>query len=320
MLLIVTKIIRIMWVIGVIYVTFVNLVNMLNIFNTFDLSSLPTIFSLIPLLALFVFLDIGFWMSMAQMCGNFYVKIANMSKMPSKNNYECKVDYILPFTGKWTVFNGGVDVGTSHSWGIVPQRYAYDFIIMDDEGKSFAGDNNSLKSYYCYGKDIIAPADGVVVKVSNKHKDSRVSGAKVYCDAWDIRGNFVVIKHADKEFSVSAHLVPDSITVRKGDKVKQGQIIAKCGNSGNTSEPHLHFQLQSGKSFFSSAGLPISFINIDAQEKANYGLADSRSSQKEAQKADGNEKVYIGRGLEVVNAPEYNPDELINSDLIITLS
>jgi hypothetical protein len=253
-----------------------------------------------PILALFVFLDITFWISAAQILGNLFAKIAYRSKLPSGDNYDCKVEYILPFDGKWTVFNGGVSKGLSHSWGILPQRYAYDFIIMDDEGKSFAGDNTSLQSYYCYGKDVIAPADGTVVKVSDKHRDSRVTGENVYCDTWDIRGNFVVIKHADGEFGAIAHLVPGSITVRKGDNVKRGDILAKCGNSGNTSEPHIHFQLQSGKSFFRSAGLPIAFVNIDAREKTNYGMADSRSPQKAASEARGN-CVYIGRGLEVNN-------------------
>ena len=266
--------------------------------------STPHPISIPAFLALFVFLDISFWIGMAQLFGSWYAKIIYGSKLPSEDNYDCKVDYILPFEGKWTVFNGGIGKGMSHSWDIIPQRYAYDFIIMDDNGKSFEGDSKNLQSYFCYGKNVIAPADGTVVKVSGNHRDSRVNGEKVYCDTWDIRGNFIVIQHAEKEFSVSAHLIPNSITVRAGDKVKQGDIIAKCGNSGNTSEPHLHFQLQSGKSFFSSAGLPISFVNINAQEKTNYGMADPRGSQKEVLKVrddDMSGRVYIGRGLEVEN-------------------
>lgn len=255
----------------------------------------------IALLCFFTLLDITFWLSIWMILGNLYAKISYGSKLPSKDNYDCKVDYILPFTGKWTVFNGGADKALSHSWDIIPQRYAYDFIIMDDEGKSFRGDSKNLQSYYCYGEDVIAPADGIVVKVSNKHRDSRVTGTKVFCDTWDIRGNFIVIKHAEKEFSVVAHLIPGSIPQQVGDKVKQGEVIGKCGNSGNTSEPHIHFQLQSGKSFFASAGLPISFVNVRAQEKANYDLADPRDPQKELQEARGDGRVYIGRGLEVEN-------------------
>ena len=261
----------------------------------------PSILSWLRLLGLFVFLDISFYFGMGQLLGGLIAKIRYGSKLPSGDNYDCKVDYILPFEGKWTVRNGGMGKKLSHSWGIIAQRYAYDFTLMDDEGKSFAGDNKDVQSYLCYGKNIIAPADGTVVKVSNKHRDSRVSGKKVYCDTWDIRGNFVVIEHAEKEFSVCAHLIPGSITVRVGDKVKQGEVIGKCGNSGNTSEPHLHFQLQSGKFFFTSAGLPIAFVNVNAQEKVNYDKLDPRSLQKEVQEARGEGRVYIGRGLEVEN-------------------
>ena len=84
-----------------------------------------------------------------------------------------------------------------------------------------------------------------------------------------------------------------------GDTVKQGEVIAKCGNSGNTSMPHIHFQLQSGKNAFLSAGLPIAFSNIKAKDKVNYNLLDTRSCQDNLQ-IIGN-KSYIGRGLEVEN-------------------
>ena len=303
-----TKIVGVLWKIGAFWGATWGMLGWFGISVPHPALRLPA------MLALLLFLDISFWLSMCQLFGSHFAKIVHGSKLPSDENYDCKVDYILPFEGKWTVFNGGIGKGFSHAWNIIPQRYAYDFIIMDDNGKSFAGDSKKLQSYYCYDKNVIAPADGIVVKVSNSHKNSRVNGEKIYCDTWDIRGNFIVIRHAEKEFSVSAHLIPDSITVRKGDKVRQGDIIGKCGNSGNTSEPHLHFQLQTGKSFFASAGLPISFVNINAQEKTNYGMADSRSSQKEALKARGEARVYIGRGLEVENGTNQGAFDGCGSD------
>jgi len=175
---------------------------------------------------------------------------------------------------------------------------------LDNEGKSNTENKKISASYYCYGKSIIAPADGVVVNLNNKHNDSRVDGKKVYCDAWDIRGNFIVIKHNDKEYSAIAHIMQNSFMVNIGDKVRQGEIIAKCGNSGNTSEPHIHFQLQTGKSFFLSAGLPIAFSNINAKDKNNYRLADKRLCKNNLQKTE--DKYYIGRGLEVENLTNMN--------------
>jgi len=290
------RIIKILWKIGAAWAV------VWIVLGIFDITVPHPLFRLPTLLTFFLVFDIGFWLVMVQILGNIFVEISHGAKLPSDENYDCKVDYILPFEGKWTVVNGGVSKELSHSWEIFPQRYAYDFIIMDDAGKSFSGDGKNLHSYYCYGKNLIAPADGVVVQVSDKHKDSRVdNGAKVYCDVWDIRGNFIVIKHDEKEFSVFAHLIPGSAIVCEGDKVKQGAVIAKCGNSGNTSEPHLHFQLQTGKSFFASAGLPISFVKASAEEKRNYGVKDPRSPQKGALEARGSGRVYIGRGLEVEN-------------------
>jgi len=251
--------------------------------------------------AMFIFLTspvYTFFQSIYQMVGDWYVKLTHSGKMPTQGNYTQKGEYILPFTGVWTVFNGGVDENLRHA-GSMSQTYAYDFIIMNDEGKSSQGSATDLHSYYCYAKDIIAPADGVVVQVRKKAKDSFVDGVNVFCDSVDIRGNYITIKHHDDEYSVSAHLMPNSITVNVGDKVKQGEVIAKCGNSGNSSEPHLHFQLQSKKSFFFSVGLPIGFSGIDTQNKINYNLADTRPNANNLQVIE--EKTYIGRGLEVEN-------------------
>jgi len=270
-----------------------------------------TRFYLFFLFALLIFVDLGFYLTLLQIFGSFYARIVNRFKLTSKENYTCKGNYILPFTGKWNVYNGGVTKELSHSWGIVSQRYAYDFIIFDDDGDVFSGGDYKRKNatlvekYHCYARDIIAAADGVVVKVSNGHPDSRTNGQMAYCNTWDLRGNFVVIQHKDCEYSLSSHLMPDSITVKAGDMVKQGDVIAKCGNSGNSSEPHLHFQLQTSKNFFFAVGLPIEFTNIKAQDSVGYRLWHEKMGIK-PRTADGNleiinGKYYIGRGLDVEN-------------------
>jgi hypothetical protein len=234
-----------------------------------------------------------------QMIGMVVPHFQHKFKLPSKENYVLKGDYILPFKGKWTVVNGGLTKKLSHSWSIPAQRYAYDFVIVDDEGKSASEDWRSFSSYYCYDQDIIAPADGEVVALYDKYKDTFVDGVLAYCDSGNIAGNYIVIKHNDSEYSAIAHLVPHSIKVKKGDFVKQGQVIAKCGNSGNSSEPHIHYQLQSGKSFFLSAGLPIVFSDIKASQKENYSVLDARPCEDNLH-VDGN-KSSIARGLEVEN-------------------
>jgi hypothetical protein len=251
------------------------------------------------LFALLNFIDPLFYCSLFQIFGNLCVVFKYNGNMPNFENYVPKGNYILPFKGKWTVINGGIAKTLSHSWEIFSQRYAYDFVILNDDEKSFSGDCTKLENYYCYGKEIIAPANGVVVKVSNKHKNSRVDGEKTFCDSLDIRGNHIIIKHEKNEYSLIAHLAPETITVSVGDKIKQGDVIAKSGNSGNTSEPHVHFQLQSGKNFFLSAGLPIGFTGINAISKTDYELADKCPTNGNLHKRNG--KIYIGRGIEVEN-------------------
>ncbi|MCL2372279.1 MAG: M23 family metallopeptidase [Defluviitaleaceae bacterium] len=296
------RIIKPLWKIGMLGVIVFFVLGLFGV-------ALPPVFRrMSDLLLLLIFLDAHVWLGLAQVFGNFMAK--RKQPLPSAEDYDCAVDYILPFEGKWVVVNGGAEKEFSHSWGIIPQRYAYDFIMIDDKGSSFSGDNTSLGSYYCYGENIIAPANGTVVKVSNKHKDSRVTSTKAFCDSWDIRGNFVIIQHAEEEFSLCAHLMPGSAAVRAGDKVKQGQVIGKCGNSGNTSEPHLHFQLQAGKSFFASAGLPVSFVNVVAAEKNNYGKKDPRNTRKQLQDARGG-RVFLGRGLEVMNGNGKSDDVVV---------
>ena len=237
--------------------------------------------------------------SFVQLWGMIYTPLKYIFRMPSMKNQKTKCSYILPFTGKWVVVNGGFTKKLSHSWWIFTQRYAYDFIQMDDKGNFAHGDKTKLENYLCYDKDIIAPADGVVVEMQNNYNDSRVDSENVYCDAPDIRGNYITIKHAVDEYSAIAHLAPGSITVKIGETVVQGQKIAKCGNSGNTSMPHIHFQLQTSKNFFTAAGLPIAFSDIAAEPKVNYNLLDPRNCDNNIMKIDN--KTYIARGLEVGN-------------------
>ena len=102
-----------------------------------------------------------------------------------------------------------------------------------------------------------------------------------------------------------AHLKPDSIRVAVGQIVKRGEKIAECGNSGNTSEPHLHFQVQLGQSFYTSPGLPIEFENIIVSATPNYGKFDDRYLKKHG----GNYVLpYIEVGQTVSNINLFNRD------------
>lgn len=186
-------------------------------------------------------------------------------------SYEQKVSYTLPFRGEWYVFNGGPDRATSHSWDIVAQRYAYDFVIADDALRSWREETRGteLEDYLCYAEPILSPAEGTIVEVRNDVRDAPNPGTG-WMDpfAADIRGNYVVIEHAEGEYSVLGHLIPGSLTVREGEGVARGKELGLCGNAGNSSEPHLHFQVQDRQDFFTAAGLPVSFdgVSVDGAQ------------------------------------------------------
>lgn len=229
-----------------------------------------------------------------QLFGMLYTPI-KYRPLPNKDTFRPKVKYSLPFEGEWAVVNGGVTKKSSHSWDICSQRYAYDFIMLSPDGVSHSAGGTAVTGYYCYGKAILAPADGIVAETKENCKDSVIMGkGRVDPLAKDIRGNYIILRHADGEYSCLAHLKPGSIQVSAGEKVCRGQPVALCGNTGNTSEPHLHFQVQNDLNFFLSAGLPIHFENVEATPCPNYGSYEPRPIPDPV---DG----YISRGQSVRN-------------------
>jgi Peptidase family M23 len=222
-----------------------------------------------------------------QIFGQLFIYFFRGQNLENALTYENKIHYILPFKHEWEVVNGGVSIEDSHSWDIYAQRFAYDFIITDIENSSFKMTNAKIEDYYCFKKDIIASANGIVVKIFNKVMDYENVGDKsIDWKTRDFRGNFIIIKHCEGEYSFYAHLLKDSICVKKGDYVIQGQKIGSCGNSGHSTEPHLHFQLQSSSNFWFTIGLPIKFNNVRLSDKKNQNEVFF-------------EEIYINRGQKV---------------------
>lgn len=184
-------------------------------------------------------------------------------------DYAQRVRYRLPFAGSWYIVNGGSSPQSSHSWDVIAQRFAYDFVVADEELRRWRTDGKALTDYLCYGLPILAPADGEVVGVVEGVRDAPGVGSG-WIDVFTrhFPGNMVVIRHAPDEYSMLAHLVPGSITVQVGEPVRAGQPIGRCGNSGHSSEPHLHFHVQDHADFFEAAGLPIVFDGVRVHDAA----------------------------------------------------
>ena len=162
----------------------------------------------------------------------------------------------LPFEGEWTVFWGGRSVEENYHAAYVDQRFAMDVVIVRD-GSTHTGDGGKNSDYHCFGQPVLAPGDGVVVAALDGVPDNAPG---VFDDEGPL-GNYVVIDHGTGEYSFLAHLRQGSVTVQPGQRVSAGDAIGECGNSGRSSEPHLHFHLQDSPEFGVGEGMPAQFLD-----------------------------------------------------------
>jgi urea transporter/murein DD-endopeptidase MepM/ murein hydrolase activator NlpD len=146
------------------------------------------------------------------------------------------VRFQAPVRGCW-VCTQGVNGEYTHkgAW-----RYALDFEVLGSDGMKFRGEGSELRDYHCYGRPVLATANGTVVKVVDGVHDNLIGDVNLR-ESW---GNVVVLYHAPGLYSVVGHLVPGSVKVHEGHTVKQGETLGLCGNSGRSPVPHVHFQLQ----------------------------------------------------------------------------
>jgi hypothetical protein len=178
-------------------------------------------------------------------------------------DYTTRTELRLPFTGEWFVGWGGRSTFENYHAATVDQRFAYDFLVVRD-GSTFAGDAARNESYFCFGQPILAPAAGVVRATADGIADNRPG----VMNAREPLGNHVILDHGNGEFSFLAHLQRGSVAVQTGREVRAGDQIGRCGNSGNSSEAHLHYHLQNTAAFGAGEGLPAPFTRYFAYARA----------------------------------------------------
>lgn len=159
---------------------------------------------------------------------------------------------------------GGDSIETNYHAASPDQRWAYDLVI---EPNYFSGSEN-LEDYSCYGVPVVAPIDGIVVSAHDGEPDETPSVVSNNFEA--PTGNHVMMRIEETgTYLVIAHLKNGSVAVETGDIVAEGQVIGECGNSGNTSEPHIHIHHQrQDPTIFPlnfAEGLPLYFRDHDGQ-------------------------------------------------------
>jgi hypothetical protein len=164
------------------------------------------------------------------------------------------VRFRLPLDGPVTVAWGGPTLEVNYH-GVMPdQRWAYD-LLMTSHGQTFQRDGRTPEDYYAYGRPVRAPAAGIVRAIHDGEPDGPI-GQWRFIGAM---GNHLVIEVAPAQFLFIAHLQPGSLAVARGDHVEAGQVLGRVGNSGNSSEPHVHVHLQDTSTAFFGEGIPFYF-------------------------------------------------------------
>jgi murein DD-endopeptidase MepM/ murein hydrolase activator NlpD len=184
-----------------------------------------------------------------------------------------------PVRGRWVAVNGPGSAVPSHGIRAYGQTYAVDLLQPSEDAPTKVGwslRTRAPESYACFGAPVLAMADGTVERVTDFWRDHRSRDtwppliwmmtveafARELAGASGILGNHVIVRHDDDTFSAYAHLRRGSTKVRAGDRVTTGQQLAEVGNSGNTSEPHLHVQLMDHPIPTAAAGLPMLWPDV----------------------------------------------------------
>ncbi|SNR25799.1 M23 family metallopeptidase [Actinomadura mexicana] len=221
--------------------------------------------------------DVLWWIGMAFVVAGFVLFFVRSS--PSDTE---PVALRSPVEGRWVPVNSPADKVPSHGTHELGQTYAIDLVHVPD-GEWSATRNWPLAArpdtFPSFGRDVLAPADGVVVQASGWQRDhwSRNSWPGIVYLMIEgmvfrqllslltlsagrfIVGNSVTLDLGDGVYAVFAHLRRGSPRVSKGDRVRAGDVLGEVGNSGNSSEPHLHFHLMDRPRPMAAAGLPFAF-------------------------------------------------------------
>jgi murein DD-endopeptidase MepM/ murein hydrolase activator NlpD len=206
------------------------------------------------------------------------------------------VEIGLPFAGDgWVAlefltesFAGSV-VPSHHRQAVIPmdgqlmlsERFAYDWMRVDEEGNLYHGDPNRAEDYVGYGADLLAVADGTVIAAVDKYPNTPLPFAEAMGGQTvdSLAGNRVVLDIGNGNYVLYAHLKPGSVTVAEGDRVTRGQVMGQLGQSGNSTAPHLHFHVMDRPSptGLCAQGLPYVFDSMSASDIGDLSVINSNT-------------------------------------------
>ena len=172
-------------------------------------------------------------------------------------------DYRLPFSGRWFVMQGGDTLNVNAHMSVPAQWYGIDFAkVGGPSQRSLTKSSGSTpEDFYSWGEAVLSPVDGKVVAATDAFLDNPI-GVK---DPAHPLGNYVEIRAAGDRYVFLAHMQRHSVLVLPGQRVERGDVLGKCGNSGNTDFPHIHMHVQNTEAFDTGTGQNIVFSDIDVE-------------------------------------------------------
>jgi len=162
------------------------------------------------------------------------------------------------------------------------QRFAIDYMRLNAQGQLVHGDPRVNTDYADYGAKVLAVANATVVAAFNdfpNQEPGALPDPASFTTVESVGGNGVILALGHGVYALYAHLIRGSVTVHAGQRVKRGQVLGELGNSGNTTAPHLHFQLMNAPADLASEGLPyvIDGYNVVAHLDRDPAKANSIS-------------------------------------------
>jgi|ERR1700676_2114229 len=180
-----------------------------------------------------------------------------------------------PLRGDHWLAGNGPSNSSGHRRALIPidgraaiaQRFAIDWVKLGNDGQTYHDDKLDNKNYYAYGVDALAVADGVVTEAKDGIPQNipGENSRAVPITLETVGGNHVILGIGGGNYAFYAHLQPGSLRVKLGDKVRRGQVVGLVGNSGNSTEPHLHFHISNGNSPLGSEGLPYALPSFEVE-------------------------------------------------------
>ncbi|HUI58436.1 MAG TPA: M23 family metallopeptidase [Bryobacteraceae bacterium] len=166
----------------------------------------------------------------------------------------------------------------------IAQRFAIDWVQVGPNASRFTGDAKDNKSYRAYGNEVLAVADAVVSEATDGIPENvpGLTSRAVPITLETIGGNHIILDLGGGRFGFYAHLQPGSLRVKVGDHVRRGQVLALLGNSGNSTEPHLHFHVSDANSPLGSDGVPYVLDSFEVLTGSHTGIRHNELPQQNA--------------------------------------